>query len=417
MELQIKSFDSIVIGGGCIGCAIALRLADRGLTVGLLERGKLNGLASAAAVGGLNYLSDDLAGTALLEFTARCADEFEEYLSKLTEQTGLGIDYFEDDLLQVAFTPSEMDKLDAELEHLKSSKKVRDRFERLSSKALLDLAPYLSEDLVGGYRLSEPQVEVPHLLSALNLAVRTHPKIDLVEGFEVASLRELGASVEVVGAKTSSTEYTAKTAILAAGGMSAKLLGMDGQFAMKEVKGQVYRLAGGEALDRYQGRPFPFHIYSHPEDDTDDNGRIYGSYIVPRRNGEVVAGVTYEEYAGNDNTVYDDVEKRMMAINERVVPALSEMYVVDRWEGKRPKLSLCGSREKEELCLPIVGQITPDSNIVIATGHLGLGITMSDGTAKLVERLLMNECGDEDLRALDVMRPRLEAGNGDEAQG
>ncbi len=79
----MEKFDCIVIGGGCIGCATALRLSDRGLSVAVLERGKLNGFSSAAAVGGLNYLSDDLAGSSLLEFTSRCADEFKAYLHGL----------------------------------------------------------------------------------------------------------------------------------------------------------------------------------------------------------------------------------------------------------------------------------------------------------------------------------------------
>ena len=214
--------------------------------------------------------------------------------------------------------------------------------------------------------------------------------------------------MEVVGTSGTSDVFSAGTAVLAAGVLSPTVLGLENQISMKPVKGQAFRMTGGDAIETYQGRPFPFHVYSHPENDEDDFGRIYGSYIVPRANGEVVAGVTYEENSGFDDTVHKQVEQRMLQINERVVPSLATMRVIGSWTGHRPLLERCGARSPNELCLPVVGRLYANSNIVVATGHLGLGITMSDGTAELVEQLLLDECTDADLRALEAMHPRLQ---------
>ena len=43
--------DVIIVGGGVIGCSIALRLAREGLKVTLIERGRVGCEASRAAAG------------------------------------------------------------------------------------------------------------------------------------------------------------------------------------------------------------------------------------------------------------------------------------------------------------------------------------------------------------------------------
>ncbi len=50
--------DIIVIGGGVIGCSIALRLAEAGLKVALIERGRVGCEASRAAAGMLSPQAD-----------------------------------------------------------------------------------------------------------------------------------------------------------------------------------------------------------------------------------------------------------------------------------------------------------------------------------------------------------------------
>lgn len=378
------------------------------MRVCLLERGQLNGYSSSAAVGGLNYLSDDLASTSLIEFTARCADEFDNFVTELSNRTGKRIDYFKDDLLQVALSENEMNALDDSLNHLAIGGQFSSRIQRLSQTELLEFAPFLCEDVVGGYRLAEPQVEVPDLLAALSLATRNHNRIAVREGFTVESIGEDKGVVTVHGRLNGvETSVCADSVVVAAGVLTPGILGLGDMIKMRPVKGQAFRLAGAKPLEEFQGRPFQFHVYSHPDDDGDVDGRVFGSYIVPRRNGEVVAGVTYEEDSGFDTSINESAERKMIAINERVVPMLSSMEVLNSWSGLRPMMAKCGERKPDELCLPIVGRLSEASSILLATGHLGLGITMSDGTAKLLEKVLFDELDPFDRSALSVMHPRL----------
>ncbi|HUK89845.1 MAG TPA: FAD-dependent oxidoreductase, partial [Blastocatellia bacterium] len=50
--------DAIVIGGGIIGCSIALKLAQSGLSVTVFERGRAGQEASWAAAGMLSPQTD-----------------------------------------------------------------------------------------------------------------------------------------------------------------------------------------------------------------------------------------------------------------------------------------------------------------------------------------------------------------------
>jgi glycine oxidase len=49
--MAANGYDTIVIGGGIIGCSIAWRLAQAGQRVAVLERGHVGGEASSAAAG------------------------------------------------------------------------------------------------------------------------------------------------------------------------------------------------------------------------------------------------------------------------------------------------------------------------------------------------------------------------------
>src|SRR3954447_2119065 len=49
--LKAMRSDCLVLGGGIIGCAVALRLRQRGLAVTVVERGPVGGEASSAAAG------------------------------------------------------------------------------------------------------------------------------------------------------------------------------------------------------------------------------------------------------------------------------------------------------------------------------------------------------------------------------
>ena len=65
------SVDVIVIGGGVIGCSIAMKLAECGLKVSLIERGQVGCEASRAAAGMLSPHADAFARSPFFDLCLR----------------------------------------------------------------------------------------------------------------------------------------------------------------------------------------------------------------------------------------------------------------------------------------------------------------------------------------------------------
>ncbi len=100
--------DVVIVGGGVIGCATAMFLADQGASVTVLERGELAGEASGAAAGMLAALSDE-GGDRGPAFQALCLDSLALYQTLLPqlETTGVDLRYRSTGVLHLALTDDE----------------------------------------------------------------------------------------------------------------------------------------------------------------------------------------------------------------------------------------------------------------------------------------------------------------------
>ena len=106
-------------------------------------------------------------------------------------------------------------------------------------------------------------------------------------------------------------------------------------------------------------------------------------FITPRSNGYMLLGATYEEEAGcpseyiraNRDRISLAQFKVLIDSNERILPSLAKCEVSRVWRGWRPTPSDN---------IPVLGVLIKRPRIVIATGFIGLGITMAPATAKYV---------------------------------
>jgi glycine/D-amino acid oxidase-like deaminating enzyme len=101
--------------------------------------------------------------------------------------------------------------------------------------------------------------------------------------------------------------------------------------------------------------------------------------VQPRPTGEVLIGSS-RELAGWDASINRDVLRRMLDRAAQFMPALSRLPVVRTWTGFRP-----ATPDK----LPLIGRWDPTAGLWIATGHEGLGVTTSLGTARLLADLVV----------------------------
>src|SRR5438045_6316900 len=94
--------DVAIVGGGVMGCAIALRLAQRGLAVTVVERGIPGAEASSAAAGILGPQWEADAIGPMLDLGLRSRALYPAFAAELRELSGLDVGFARSGLLEVA---------------------------------------------------------------------------------------------------------------------------------------------------------------------------------------------------------------------------------------------------------------------------------------------------------------------------
>ena len=80
-----QTADVIVIGGGLIGCSIALRLAQGKLRVCVLDRGEPGAEASSAAAGMLAPQGETVESDGFFKLCAASRDLYPNYIAEIEE--------------------------------------------------------------------------------------------------------------------------------------------------------------------------------------------------------------------------------------------------------------------------------------------------------------------------------------------
>jgi glycine/D-amino acid oxidase-like deaminating enzyme len=101
--------------------------------------------------------------------------------------------------------------------------------------------------------------------------------------------------------------------------------------------------------------------------------------IQPRKNGQMLIGSS-RQYDAEDDAVDQPILDRMLRRALEYVPALGNLASIRVWTGHR-----AATPDK----LPLIGRSLESDRLWLATGHEGLGITTSLGTARLLADLLL----------------------------
>jgi glycine/D-amino acid oxidase-like deaminating enzyme len=102
--------------------------------------------------------------------------------------------------------------------------------------------------------------------------------------------------------------------------------------------------------------------------------------IQPRKTGQLLIGSS-RQYSADDKNIDSSLLKKMLDRAIEYLPRLGKLSALRAWTGFR-----AATPDK----LPLVGPHGENERLYLATGHEGLGITTSLGTAKLLVDQIMN---------------------------
>ncbi|MGH8870063.1 MAG: glycine oxidase ThiO [Actinomycetes bacterium] len=351
------SRDTVVLGGGVIGLAVAWRLAQRGLGVTVVDPTPGEG-ASFAAAGMLAPVTEVHYGEErLLDLTLRAARGYAAFAAELAEASGLSPGYRETGTLAVALDTDDK----AVLEDLRTFQTALGlETAALTGRECRRLEPMLTPSVRGGLLVPGDHSVDNRRLTAALLGAGERSGVTLRRSHAVEVVTD-GDRVRGVRLDDGDTLDTG-TLVLAAGCWSGRLPGLPPEALppIRPVKGQILRLR------THPDRPFVTRTV---------RGLVRGSgvYLVPREDGEVVVGGTVEEL-GFDTTVTAGGVYDLLRDARTLLPGVTELTLVETHAGLRP-----GSPDNA----PVLGP-SPLDGLVLATGHYRNGILLAAVTADAI---------------------------------
>ena len=160
--------DVAIIGGGIMGCATALRLAQRGARVVIVEKGIPGAEASSAAAGMLAPQMEADGPGPMFDLGLRSRALYPALVSELRESTGIDVGYAKSGVMLLAVS----DEDERQLANRRTWQMARGlRLETASGAELRQLEPNLGPTVRGGLRfVDEAQVNPAALERAFSQA-------------------------------------------------------------------------------------------------------------------------------------------------------------------------------------------------------------------------------------------------------
>src|ERR1700730_6485555 len=278
-----ESADVVIIGGGVIGLTIARALARQGMrNVILFERASLGTEASFAAAGMLAPQAEADASDDFFHLACQSRGMYRSFAAALHEETGVDIELDTTGTLYLAFTEHDQEEIDKRYDW---QTRACLAVEKLSALEARELETCITPSLLAALRFPQDvQVENRRLLSALansvqRLGVKTITEANVISlCIEHGRLTGVETSRGFVGCPTvivASGSWTSFIGVSCKGSNDGKSLPPVPIVRIEPVRGQMVCFDSKPQLTR--------HVIYSPR-----------GYIVPRRDGRLLAGSTSE---------------------------------------------------------------------------------------------------------------------------
>jgi D-hydroxyproline dehydrogenase subunit beta len=345
-----ETYDVVIVGAGIVGAACADAFTGRGIRVAVVDRDVVGSGATAAGMGHIVVMDDSDAQFALTNYSQRL---WQLLRTELPDD----VEYEQAGTIWVAADEEEMTEVLRKREYYQ---KRAVAVEVMDAHQLRKAEPNLREGLAGGLLVSGDAVLYPPCAARFLIGRAQQRGAKLKLGASVVQISD--GSVRL----NDGQEIAGGIVVNAAGANAAELTaGID----VKKRKGHLV------ITDRYPG--FLRHqlvelgylksAHSVSRDSVAFN-------VQPRRTGQVLIGSS-RQYGAEHREVDPVMLANMVRRAQEYMPALGSMSAVRVWTGFR-----AATPDK----LPLVGLCPGYKSVFLATGHEGLGITTSLGTARLL---------------------------------
>ncbi len=376
--------ETVVVGGGIIGCSVAYYLAKRGIQVTLIDQPKRGRATSASAGGlwplgesvglgcgvifyramaGLGQLPEGVHGPgqlprSFLDFALQSNEMFPELYQELMDVSGIDFEWERTSLLFLMY--DEGDTVFAK-PLWESCPCGQDLTEWLSPEELAKAEPAVTQNNRGALRFQSDNQVNPYRLADAFRAGAANLGARIVSHTEVTNIHvEAG---RISGVETDAGRFACDLVVNAAGAWASEIGQMVGlDIPVRPVRGQII---GTETLP---------DVLSACLSTTD-------CYLAQKSHGEIIIGSTTEEVGFDTGTTIAALSN-LSAGAVRAIPFLKDVRVKRVWSGLRP-----GTPDE----LPILGRVDGINGYLNACGHFRTGILTAPLTGKIISELILDE--------------------------
>lgn len=349
-----SAWDVVVLGAGIVGAACARECASRGLRTAVVESNMVGGGATAAGMGHIVVMDDSPAQLALTRYSQSLWHEWADRLPANVEFDVCGT-------LWVATDQEEMEEVRRKQAVYASAGVAT---EVLDGPTLAEAEPHLRRPMAGALLVPSDAVLYPPCAAAwlMQEAIRGGVKLLAPRGVVAAG----GGHVHL----DDGTELHADHIVIACGTESVDLLP---DLPIRKRKGHLVITDRYPGMVRHQLVELGYLKSAHTL-----TSHSVAFNVQPRRTGQLLIGSS-RQFGDESTAVESSILSEMLERAGSYLPQVGACSAIRVWTGFR-----AATPDK----LPLIGLWPADETLLLATGHEGLGITTSLGTARLVIDML-----------------------------
>lgn len=322
----------LVVGGGIVGCLSAIEIKKKGFDVSVVDQSSIGQQSSWAAGGILFPLMPWDYSKEVYKLCFNSKNYYQKLAKELLQETGIDCELL---CSSIAIKePNNRDKILSWCSQNKMEINVNEK--EIILKEIFQIRP-------------------PRLMKALRVFMK-NLGIKIIENKKITNFHESDGKIKYC-LSSEGDLFKADVFILCSGAWTSSIL--------KEYKDIVFPVKG--------------QMIQYPNTSLNLKHIMYknGFYLIPRKDGVLVAGSTLEKVGFNSEDTIKNINilKRKA---ESLVPELKKIEISKSWHGFRPGT---------EGNIPFIQKHKNNSNLLLNFGHYRYGIAMAPRAAQLITNL------------------------------